>query len=144
MQHGEAVPAIANPTDRVNGLCKHRKHRFSVRASERTLTDQPDLLRELRFLVLHEIGKRIRSRAKIGVVIGEVRFLADHADLEVARTPALADARIDDRCFFARVRTDDHQAVGLIDAGNRRVEEIARAAILRMQHGAVLTAIDVR
>src|SRR6202030_1860231 len=89
------------------------------------------------------IGKRFRSGAKIIVSISEIRLRPDDADREMAGAPALADARIEDGCFLARVRTDDEERIGRLDAGDGRVEQIARPAPFGIERGAILPAIEV-
>ena len=44
---------------------------------------------------------------------------ADDADQAIALQPALADARVEHRRFEARIGADDHDRVGLVDAGDR-------------------------
>ena len=95
-------------------------------------------------LVVEERGERIGAGAEIGVIVGEIGALADHPDLEVRVAPALADAGVEHRRFLARIGADDHHAVGFIDPGDGRVEEVARAAPFGIEHGAVLAAVEVR
>ena len=58
------------------------------------------------------------------------------------RAPALADARIQDRRFDPRVCADDQDRVGLLDAFDVGVEQIAGAAELRIELVPVLPAIE--
>ena len=87
-----------------------------------------------------EIGQRLRARAEIVVGIGQIGLLADQRDRELAGAPALADARIEHRRFAARIGADDQQRVGLLDAGDGGVEQIARPAPRRIERRAVLPA----
>ena len=93
--------------------------------------------------MIHERRERLGPGAEIGVIVGEIGLLADHTDLELAAAPALADARVQNRRLLSRIGADDHQPVGLVDAGDRRVEKIARAAERGIKCGAILPAIDV-
>ena len=70
--------------------------------------------------------------------IDQIGLGADDADLELAGAPALADARIENGGFLARVRTHDQKRVGLIDAGNGRIEDVGRATRLGIESVAAL------
>ena len=93
--------------------------------------------------MLGDLSQRLRPRAEMIVVIGQIGLLADDADQHAAFQPALADARVEHRGFAARVRADDDDGIGLVDARDGRVEKIGRAAEFRIQLRAVLAAIDV-
>ena len=67
----------------------------------------------------------MRSGPQVFRAIGQIRLGTDDADLQAALQPALADAGIDHGRFPARVRPDDQDGVGLLDAGDGGVEEIA-------------------
>ena len=54
-------------------------------------------------LAARYIVQRLRSGTKMLVAVGQIGLLADHADIELAGTPALADTGIDDRSFLARI-----------------------------------------
>src|ERR1700720_1893125 len=86
-----------------------------------------------RMLASRKIAERIGAGAEIVVSVSEVGLGADYADLELARAPALADARVEDGGFLARVRADDQKRVGLLDAGDGRIEDIGGAAGLRIE-----------
>src|SRR5579859_1723728 len=75
-----------------------------------------------------EIAERIRAGAEMVARVGQIGLGADHTDLELARAPALANARVENGSFLARVRTHDQKRVGLVDAGNRRIENIGGAS----------------
>ena len=85
-----------------------------------------------------EITERLRARAEIVVAVGEIGLGADHADLELARAPALADAGVENGGFLARVRAHDQQRVGLLDAGDAGIEDIGGAAGLGVEGVAAL------
>ena len=85
-----------------------------------------------------EIAERIGARAEIVVRISEVGLGAVHANLERTGPPALADARVQYGGFLARVRADDQQRVGLVDAGDGRIEDVGGSAGLRIEGGARL------
>src|SRR5256885_11915170 len=53
--------------------------------------------------VVDVLGQRFRARAEIRVVVCEIGLLADHADLQIAGAPALADARVEHRSEERRV-----------------------------------------
>ena len=81
-----------------------------------------------------KLGERVRAGAEIVVGVGQVdRVRRSSADLDVAVAPALADAGIEHRRLVARVGADDQDRVGLLDAGDGRVEEVARAAARRIE-----------
>ena len=90
-----------------------------------------------------ELRQTVRPGTEISVGIGQIGLLADDADQQVALTPALADARIEHRCLAARISADQHDRIGLLDAGDGRIEQIAGAAIFRMQRRAGIARIDV-
>src|ERR1700738_3816028 len=85
-----------------------------------------------------KIEKRIRASADMVVGIGEIGFGADHADLEPAAAPALADARVENGGLMSRVRAHDQKRVGLIDAGDTGIENIGGAAGFRVEAVAAL------
>src|SRR5207248_2585947 len=67
-------------------------------------------------------AKRLGSGAEIIVGVGQFGFWTEDANREVSGAPALADARIEDRGFLARVGADDQERIGTVDAGNSRIE----------------------
>ena len=85
-----------------------------------------------------EIVQRVRAGTDIVVVISEIRLRPDHADLELASAPALADARIEQRAFAARIGADDEQRIGLVDAGDSGIEDVGAAASLGVEDLAAL------
>jgi hypothetical protein len=84
-------------------------------------------------LAASKVAQRIRTGADVIIIIGEIGLGADHADLELTGAPALADARVENRGFLARVGADDQQRIGLVDADNGRVEDIGRATRLGIE-----------
>ena len=64
-------------------------------------------------------------------------------DPQSPRAPALPDARIQDRRFDPRVGADDQKGVGLFDAFNGGIEQIAGAPELRIELVACLPAIEI-
>ena len=54
---------------------------------------------------------------------------------------ALADARVQHRRFEARIGADQQDRIGLVDAADAGVEDVAAARAV--EHGAVLAAVDV-
>ena len=91
-----------------------------------------------------ERGKRFRPGAEVIALVGQVGLFAEDARQHAALQPALADARVEHRRFAARIRADDEDRVRLVDARDRRIEQIGRAAEFRMQLRTVLAAVDVR
>jgi hypothetical protein len=55
------------------------------------------------------------------------------ADDAAATVGALADAGIQHRCFEARIGADQQNGIGLFNAGNGGVEEVARPAAMFAQ-----------
>ncbi|MNZ93715.1 hypothetical protein D3C78_1127940 [compost metagenome] len=90
-----------------------------------------------------QIGKRFRAGAEIFIIVAQLAGFADHADRETAATPALADAGVEHGRFVTRVGTNDQQGVGLFDAFNGGIEQIAGAAKRRVERCTILTAIDI-
>src|ERR1043166_8323099 len=90
-----------------------------------------------------KLGQRLGAGAELIIRIREIDALADDADREAAHAPALADARVEPRRLATRVGPDDQQRVGVLDPGNRRVEQIGRAAPSRIERAAVLARVDV-
>ena len=144
MQNVEAVPAVLDHAERQRRLGGERQHRRPVDARDRAGAEDEHRLRLVGRRMLGEGGERLRAGAEIIVAVGQVGLLADDADQAIALQPALADAGVEHRRFEARIRADDHDRVGLVDAGDRRIEQIGGAAELRIELGAVLAAIDAR
>ena len=69
-------------------------------------------------LAFGQLAQRLRAGTHVLIGVRELRRLADDADLEAALPPALEDARVEDRRLEARVGADEHDDVGLIDAGD--------------------------
>src|SRR5207302_7886420 len=85
-----------------------------------------------------KLAERIRAPAEIVVAVSELGLGADEADLELTGAPALADTRVENGGLLARVRTDDQQCVGLLDAGDGRIEDIGGATDLGIESVAAL------
>ncbi len=75
--------------------------------------------------------------------IGQVGALANDADMDVAGQVALADAAVQHRRLKARVGADQHDGVGLFDAGNGGVEQVTGATTCLAQRIAGLAAVQV-
>ena len=92
-----------------------------------------------------DLGQGLGPRAEIVVSVSEIHILADQPDrdasLGLAR--ALEDAGVEHRRLVARIGADEQEGVGLVDAGDGRIEQIARAAERGIELGAVLAAIDI-
>ena len=63
-----------------------------------------------------DLSERLRPRAEMIVVIGQIGLLADEAHLHAAFQPAFSDARVEHGGLAARVRSDDEYGVRLVDA----------------------------
>ena len=96
--------------EREGGLGGLRENGEPIRPRERALADEQH--RPLLFgrRVVDETRQSLRAGAKIIILISQIGFLADDADEKIAFEPALADARIENRRFLARIRADDHDA----------------------------------
>ena len=88
------------------------------------------------------LRERLGTCATIMIIVSEIGLFADEAEQKIAFEPTLADARVENGRFLARVRADDHQRIGLLDARDRRIEDVARAAEFGMKFRSVLPAID--
>src|SRR5262249_15585396 len=86
--------------------------------------------------------ERLRTGAKIFVLIGKISPLADQTYGESTLQPALPDAGVQHRRFLARVRADDDEAIRLIDTGQAGIENIARAAGPRIKLYAIGAAVE--
>src|ERR1700691_1685988 len=114
----------------------------SVRAHAK---DQHRLLRRFEGLAPFVLAggqflERLGPRAEWNGGICQIALGSDHADLEPALQPALAQARVDDRRLDARIGADQETGISLFDPGNGGVEHIARTAG-RIERGPVLAAI---
>ena len=69
--------------------------------------------------------------------------LTDHADWNRTGAPALADTCVEHGGFAPRIGADDQQCVGFLDAGNGRVEEVARPPPFWIERGTILPAVEV-
>ena len=92
-----------------------------------------------------ELGQSFGAGAEIVVSISEIGLDTDQADGQTALALAdpLEDAGIQHRRLVARIGADQQDGVGLLDAFDRRIEQIRRAAERRIELGAVLAAIDI-
>ena len=92
-----------------------------------------------------DLGQRLRACAKIVVRICEIGILADQPDrqLAAALVHALENAGIQHRRLVARVGADEQDRVSLVDAGDGRVEQIARAPVRWIECGTVLAAVNI-
>ena len=81
--------------------------------------------------------------AVVLVIVCQIGALADDPNLDGGAQPTLADTRVKDRRFHPRIGTDDRDPVGLVDARDRRVEDVGRPPQRRIEFRPVLTAIHV-
>ena len=143
MQNVEAVPAILDDAERQRRFGGKRQHGEAVGPRERAGAEDEHRLGLVRRRMIDEGGERVRPGAEIIVFVGQVGLLADDADQAIALEPALADAGVEHRRLDARVRADNHDRVGFVDAGDSRIEQVAGAAELGIELRAVLAAIEI-
>ena len=147
VQHVEAVPlrpALAEPVgDRPAG----RENPAPIGASQGSLTqhDHRRLCVEQNFrpwqLAADERVQCFAALAEHFDREGQIERRPNCRDAEAAPQIALTQPRIDERRLPAQVGPDEKTGIGLFDASNRRVEQIAGAAP-RIEFGAILTAIE--
>ncbi len=148
VQHVEPVPAAFDRAAVIGNLPRRAQHRGAVFPRQSALPDHDHRLGRLaqRFqegmVAVGQVFERVRPRAEISVFEGEIGARPDDADRELAGKPALADAGIEHRRFHARIGADEQQRVGLVDSGDRAVEQPAGAR-LGIELGAVLAAIEM-
>jgi hypothetical protein len=89
------------------------------------------------------VAEGLRSSAEIIVIVGEIGPLPNDADRQRRKAPALADAHVDQGRLDARIGADHQDGVGVLDAGDGRVEQVGCPAVRRIERRAVLPAIGV-
>ena len=149
MKNVEAVPrgvfACANSESNARG---ERKHGEAVGTRISALPDDNHGLgrsfQDVRkgVLAIGNVRQCVGSGAEILIRIGEVDLGADERDLRRRGTPAFTNSRIEDRRFEPRVCADNQNRIGLLDAFNAGIEEIAGAAELRIELVSRLPAIE--
>ena len=148
MEDVEAVPAFLHQPGRLGQLAGEMEHGGAVGACQRALAqDQHRALGLLQNLeegmaALGQRLQRLRPLAQMLVFIGQVELLADDGHLEAALMAALQDPGVHERGFPARIAADDQAGIGLLDAGDGGVEEIA-GPVARIERGAILAAVDI-
>ena len=148
VQDVEAVPVVADQRRSARRARGRGEDRGAIRAGERAGAEDQHrplgLLEALAELVVAagELGEALRAGAELDHRVGQVRDRADPADREAALAPALAQPGVDQRGLEARVGADQQADVGLLDAGDGGVEEVA-AARLGRELRAVLAAVEV-
>ena len=151
MQDVEAVPVVADQAEAPRrARARAAEHRRAVGPGQRALAeDQHRALRLPQRLGEADARRaparpasRARRRAPRPGRSGR-RAAPIRPTVKPPWPPALAQARVDERRLPARVGADQQAGVGLLDAGDRRVEQIAGAA-RGIEPGAVLAAVDVR
>jgi hypothetical protein len=80
-----------------------------------------------------ELLQRVRTGAEMLIGIAQVADLADHADREIARPPALADAGIEHRRFLRGLAPMISTASACSMPFDGRIEDVARAAERRIE-----------
>ena len=94
-------------------------------------------------LAVEHVLQRLRAGAQVVVRVGEIGPLADQRDRHAALAPALADARIEHGRLEPRIGADQQNGIGLLDALDGGIEQVARAPELGVELGAVLPAFDL-
>ena len=128
VQHVERVPAggVLALDGAERDARRHAEDRRAVGArGDAGADDDQRPLRALqrlgeRVLAVGQLAQRLRAGAHVLIGVGELRRLADDADLEAALAPALQDARVEHRRLEARIGADEQDRVGLVDAGDGR------------------------
>ena len=149
VQHVEAVPVRTHHAECLGDCSPGAQNASAVGACERTLPqDDHRRLGSAQHLGRGSFAtdQRIQRLAAVAEPFdreGQIGRRADRRDPEAAAQIALSQPRIDERRFPARIGADEQTGVGLLDAGDRRVEQIAGAAP-RIEPGAVLAAIETR
>ncbi len=147
VQHAVAVPTVLHGAKIERRLCRQRRDSRAVGARKARHADEHErvfgLPQRVGKAVARNIGKRLRAGAEVIVSVSQVGLRPDHADGKFAGAPALADARIEDGGLLARVRADDKEGIGRIDAGDGGVEQIGRPAPFGIERRAVGPAIEI-
>ena len=149
MEDGETVPAFVVPAGR-GDLRRQRQDDVAIRPRQGSLPHDDQrplgLAKRLGESVLpgSDTGQCVGAGAEVFVGIGQIDLLTDQADLEVAAPPAPADPRVEHGGLMAGIGADEQDRVGLGYPGQRRVEDVCRAAKRRIELGAVLPAVDMR
>ena len=128
VQHIKPVPAIRNHA----GFFRQRE---GLRENARAIGARQCALPQNQHRALgfrQHIGKPVLARDKLrqGLrpgpdklsIIRQIGWLADRGNGEIARQPALANARVQHRGFKARVCADQQQCIGVFNTGNAGVE----------------------
>ena len=148
MQDAVAVPAVLDGAEFDRRLRGERGHRRAVWPRKHFSADDDErvlgLAHRLGEAVAPDIRQRFGAGAEIIVGVGERRLGADKADRKtLGDAPAFADAGVEHRRVTARIGADQQQRVGMIDAGDGRIEQITGAAPFRIEQSAILPAIDI-
>ena len=148
MQHVETVPAVLHHAEALGGLARQTEQRRAVFARQYARPDD----QHRPFGAIQHIGEavvaagqraqRVHAIAQMVAAVGQVGRFADQADLEPACPPAPPDARVENRGLDPRVGPYQQQRIGLVDAGDAAVEQVA-CAQRRIDLGPVLAAVDV-
>src|SRR5438876_9746003 len=93
-------------------------------------------------LAVGDLIDKVRARAQLLDREGQFERRSDGRYLEAAGEMALAQPGIDQRRLPARVRPDEQAGIGLLDAGDRGIEDVAGTA-RRVEPGAILPAIEI-
>src|SRR6516165_9269147 len=111
VQNAVAIPVVLHNAKIDCSFGGERSHHRSIATRERAGTDDDHrplgLAHRFRERMPADRGKRLRSGADIVVSVSQVGFRPDDADWKFSGAPALTDARIEDRGFFARIGADD-------------------------------------
>ena len=149
VQNIEPVPIVANQPAALGDAPGRAQNAGAVGAGERPLPDYDHRV----FGIAQHRGPGVVARSQCvqhGAAIAQhldrkcqVEGGTDRRDPETALEISLAQPRIDQRRFPARVGADQQTGIRVFDPRNCRVEQI-RGAAPRIEPGAVLAAIEAR
>ena len=148
VQHVEAVPFRPDHAKRLGDGPTGTKNASAIEPGERPLPqDDHRRLRSAQQLGPSAFAARqgvqcLTAFAESLDREGQVVRGANRRDAETAPQVALAQTRVDERGFPARVGADEQADIGAFNAGNRRVEQIAGAAT-GIEERTILAAIEI-
>src|SRR5262249_24889430 len=126
VQDAVAIPAVLHRAKLKRGFGGERSNSSTVAPRKCSRADddhQPlRLAHRVRKRMPADRSERLGSGADVIVGVGQIRLGSDYSDWEFARAPTLANARIEDGSFFARIGADNQQRVGTVDPRYCRIE----------------------
>ena len=119
---------VQDQQPRTRSLCQRhrlRQHRLAIGLGQRPLPDDHDPGLVQRLCLGRQPHQRRAPGAGMGHVIGQVRRRS-HQRHNCAQRPGLADARVQNRRFQARVGADQDNGLGRVDILDPRGADIGR------------------